>query len=210
MAPRYTNKDKTKYLNRVKKLLAEGKTINGACTQVSEREEGRPSAHTLSLWVKAAGLTGDDGNADSSNSNTSSNSNGGKTTSRRTKRRSTTRRNESAESSSETATPTEPVHETEDTAAAPADDTSATATATDTSSATEDSTTAAEDATTTDSAAPTAELIHIPSATDGSKADSSLDLDDLIDENHRLRSALNEANRELRGLRDLVGVYVSR
>jgi len=209
MAPRYTNKDKTKYLNRVKKLLAEGKTINGACTQISEREEGRPSTHTLSLWVKAAGLTGDDGNADSNNSNTSSNSTGEKTTSR-TKRRSTNRRSKSAESSAETVTPAEPVQEPEDTAAAPTDDTSATATATDTSSATEDSTTAAEDAMTTDSAAPTAELIHIPSTTDGSKADSSLDLDDLIDENHRLRSALNEANRELRGLRDLVGVYVSR
>lgn len=205
MAPRYTNKDKTKYLNRVKKLLAEGKTINGACTQVSEREEGRPSAHTLSLWVKAAGLTGDNGSA---SSNTSSNSTSEKTTSRRTKRGSANRRSKTAESSAETTTPAEPVHETEDPATAPADDTSATASAADVSSATEDSTTAAED--TTDSTAATAELIHIPSTTDGSTADSSLDLDDLIDENHRLRSALNEANRELRGLRDLVGVYVSR
>lgn len=207
MAPRYTNKDKTKYLNRVKKLLAEGKTINGACTQVSERDEGRPSAHTLSLWVKAAGLTGDNGSA---SSNTSSNPTSEKTTSRRTKRGSADRRSQTPESSAETTTPAEPVHEPEDTATAPVDDTSATASAADVSSATEDSstTTAAED--TTDSTAATAELIHIPSTTDGSKADSSLDLDDLIDENHRLRSALNEANRELRGLRDLVGVYVSR
>ncbi|WP_280461397.1 hypothetical protein [Nocardia carnea] len=44
------------------------------------------------------------------------------------------------------------------------------------------------------------ELVHVP----------SVDIEEMVDENRRLREALREADREIRAMRDLLVVYASR
>lgn len=187
MAVRYSKREQTKLVNRVKKLLAQGKSLNAACTQVSEREGGLPATNTLANWVRAAGLS------------------------------------ESADTAPVTDTPApakprrrtrgagkvtaKPAAATETEAAQPAPEPAETTPETVVAEPTEATPETAEPAPET-IAEPTAELVRVrPTET---AVDSAHGLDDLLDENHRLRTALNEANREIRAMRDLIVVYASR
>ncbi|WP_328395570.1 hypothetical protein [Nocardia sp. NBC_00416] len=186
MATRYSKRDRTKLVNRVKKLLAQGKTVNAACTLVSEGEGGVPATNTLANWVRAAGLS--DGAAEISPA---------APVKRRRKPRIVVTETPAATvdvleadadiSSPEADAQVEP---------APAPDT-----VTDGSEVVGDG---IHPLPPVDE--PAAELVHVRTA----DAPAESDLDDLLDENHRLRTALTEANREIRAMRDLLVVYASR
>ncbi|MGW0182102.1 hypothetical protein [Nocardia sp. NPDC003345] len=176
MAVRYSKREQTKLVNRVKKLIDQGNTLNAACTAVSEREGGSPATNTIANWVKAA--TAEE-NA---------------TPEARPARR---RRSRPAAATPEQA-PVVP-----EPAPEPVEPEPATAPAADHEPVHESETAPAPEQ---EPAAAT--LIHVRTA--GTASDTALDLDDLLDENHRLRTALTEANREIRAMRDLLVVYASR
>ncbi|MGW1737496.1 hypothetical protein ACWCPQ_01670 [Nocardia sp. NPDC001965] len=179
MAVRYSKREQTKLVNRVKKLLTQGKTLNAACTQISEREGGLPATNTLANWVRAAGLP------------------------------------ESAPPADTTPTPAKPrrrtraAGNTDETPAVAAEPTEAVVSAEPEESSLTDTAVAepTEPAPET-TAEPTAELVRVRPAE--TALDTDHGIDDLLDENHRLRTALNEANREIRAMRDLLVVYASR
>ncbi|WP_063131827.1 hypothetical protein [Nocardia fusca] len=56
MARPYSDPEKKKYLTQVKKALKQGVSLSAACHQVAERNDGQPSAASLTKWAKAAGL----------------------------------------------------------------------------------------------------------------------------------------------------------
>lgn len=186
MAPRYEEDVKNDLIKRVKKLLAKGKTVNAACNQISDEEGGRPPAATLVGWARAAGLT-TKGKARSNGATTTPN-----------KRRGNGRRHEITEPA--------PAATAADVTESPSASEPVTDTSTE-SATTSDIGTDSAPVTEHDAASVTELVVTTPGS---STTDAALDLDDLINENHRLRLALNEANREIRSLRDLVGVYVSR
>ncbi|MEU1527318.1 hypothetical protein ACWDO0_33130 [Nocardia rhamnosiphila] len=197
MAVRYSKREQTKLVNRVKKLLAQGKSLNAACTQVSEREGGLPATNTLANWVRAAGLSESADTAPVADTPAPAKPRrrtrgAGKVTTKPVAAETETAQaaTEPAENTAEAvvAEPTEAAPET----AGPAPEITA-------------ETTEPAPATT---AEPTAELVRVRPA--GTAVDSAHGLDDLLDENHRLRTALNEANREIRAMRDLLVVYASR
>ncbi|GGK99166.1 hypothetical protein [Nocardia jinanensis] len=179
MAVRYAQREQTKLVNRVKKLLAQGKSLNAACTQVSEREGGLPATNTLANWVRAAGLP------------------------------------ESAPPADETPAPTKPRRRTR-AAGKPTDEPAPAAEIAEAivaddvveSSLADDVLAESTEPAPETTAEPTAELVRVRPA--GTALDATGGIDDLLDENHRLRTALNEANREIRAMRDLLVVYASR
>lgn len=61
MAGPYSDGEKKKYLEQVINLLGQGYSLNAACRQVAERNDGRPSATSLTKWAKTAGLGNDAG-----------------------------------------------------------------------------------------------------------------------------------------------------
>ncbi|MFQ6225722.1 hypothetical protein [Nocardia sp. NPDC002869] len=197
MAVRYSKREQTKLVNRVKKLLAQGKSLNAACTQVSEREGGLPATNTLANWVRAAGLSESADTAPVADTPAPAKPRrrargAGKVTAKPVAAESETAQaaTEPAENTAEAvvAEPAEAMPET----AGPAPEITA------------ETTEPAPETT----AEPTAELVRVRPA--GAAVDSAHELDDLLDENHRLRTALNEANREIRAMRDLLVVYASR
>lgn len=185
MAVRYSKRDRNKYINRVKKLLAQGNSLNAACASVSEREGGSPATNTLANWVKSAGLQ--DGTETSPAAPVSPPAE----RPRRTR----------AVGRARTTPPESPT--TEPDTDSSAEQVVATANHVEEPVTEQPSTPPAEP-----DAAPAAELVHVRN-TDTS-VDSGSELDELLDENHRLRTALNEANREIRAMRDLLVVYASR
>ncbi|MEU1981274.1 hypothetical protein [Nocardia sp. NPDC019395] len=190
MAVRYSKRDQTKLVNRVKKLVTQGKTLNAACTAVSEREGGQPSTNTLANWVKAAGLPEPAATPDPAPAPQ--------------KRRRRTRTGDTPVAAA-AATVTPAVEPEQEPTARPEQETAPENTgsqATDTG-ADESPRLVPEPET-----APAAELVHVRSA--DTAMDSNGNLDDLLDENLRLRTALSEANREIRAMRDLLVVYASR
>ncbi|MFI6308920.1 hypothetical protein ACIBEK_02075 [Nocardia fusca] len=198
MAVRYSKREQTKLVNRVKKLLAQGKSLNAACTQVSEREGGLPATNTLANWVRAAGLSESADTAPVADTPAPAKPRRrtrgtGKVTAKPVAAADT----EAAQATTEPAESTAEAVAAEPTAAAPE-------TAGPTPEITAETTEPAPETT----AEPTAELVRVRPA--GTAVDSAHELDDLLDENHRLRTALNEANREIRAMRDLLVVYASR
>ncbi|WP_433492876.1 hypothetical protein [Nocardia grenadensis] len=197
MAVRYSKREQTKLVNRVKKLLTQGKTLNAACTQVSEREGGLPATNTLANWVRAAGLP--EGAETPPVADTPA------PAKPRRRPRGAGKVTAKPVAANETETPQ---------VAEPAETTAEATVAEPTEAAPETAGPAAEiTAETTEPAAettaePTAELVRVRPA--DTAVDSAHELDDLLDENHRLRTALNEANREIRAMRDLLVVYASR
>lgn len=198
MAVRYSKREQTKLVNRVKKLLAQGKTLNAACTQVSEREGGLPATNTLANWVRAAGLS------ESADTAPVADTPAPAKPRRRTRRAAKVTAKPVAAAETEAAqAATEPAESTaeavvaEPIAAAPEIAEPAPEIAAETTEPAPETT-----------AEPTAELVRVRPAE--TAVDSAHELDDLLDENHRLRTALNEANREIRAMRDLLVVYASR
>lgn len=191
MAVRYSKREQTKLVNRVKKLIAQGKTVNAACTAVSEREGGQPAANTLANWVKAAGLPEAEPTAPEA---------APEAPKKRTRRTAT--RKPAPAAVTRAPEPEQKAAEPEQVAvqAAPAEEPEFPAAE---AAAGADNPPAAEAA-----PASAAELVHIRTA--DRTAETTGDLDDLLDENLRLRTALNEANREIRAMRDLLVVYASR
>ncbi|WP_157105871.1 hypothetical protein [Nocardia sienata] len=198
MAVRYSKREQTKLVNRVKKLLAQGKSLNAACTQVSEREGGLPATNTLANWVRAAGLP------ESADTTPVADTPAPPKPRRRTRGSGTATAKPvattEAEEAQATADPAESIAEA--VAAEPAE--AAPETAGPAPEITAETTEPAPETT----AEPTAELVRVRPAE--TAVDSAHELDDLLDENHRLRTALNEANREIRAMRDLLVVYASR
>ncbi|WP_280397276.1 hypothetical protein [Nocardia carnea] len=191
MAVRYSKREQTKLVNRVKKLIAQGKTVNAACTAVSEREGGQPAANTLANWVKAAGLPEAEPAVQES----------APAAPKKRARRAATRK--------PAPTAVAPAPEAEPKAAEPEQITEQETPATHPEAEAAATATEAESRPVTDAAAPpVAELVHVRTA--DRTAETTGDLDDLLDENLRLRTALNEANREIRAMRDLLVVYASR
>lgn len=194
MAVRYSKRDQTKLVNRVKKLIAQGKTLNAACTSVSEREGGRPSANSLANWVKATEL------ADTAPAPEEA----APAAPKKRRRRTATRKpapaavTEVPEPEQDTTNGT-PVEQPEVAAAGNTEAPPAEATA---------EAEAPGGPLTESATASVAELVHIRTA--DRTAETTGDLDDLLDENLRLRTALSEANREIRAMRDLLVVYASR
>jgi hypothetical protein len=189
MAVRYSKRDQTKLVNRVKKLITQGKSLNAACTAVSEREGGQPATNTLANWVKAAGLPAIEATPEPAP----------EPAPEPRKRR---RRTAPAVASDSTPAAVIPAAEPEqESTAAPQPE--ATSESTEALGAGEISQPLPDSDT-----APAAELVHVRST--DTTVDSTADLDDLLDENLRLRTALTEANREIRAMRDLLVVYASR
>lgn len=174
MAVRYSKREQTKLVNRVRKLIDQGNTLNAACTAVSEREGGSPATNTIANWVKAAGAAETAAEA------------------RPTRRRRTRPAVETPEPAPAAPEPVSEAAEAEPLTTAP-----------DSEPAPEPESTPAPEQ---EPAATT--LVHV--RTTGAASDTALDIDDLLDENHRLRTALTEANREIRAMRDLLVVYASR
>ncbi|MFI1462041.1 hypothetical protein [Nocardia carnea] len=208
MAVRYSKREQTKLVNRVKKLIAQGKTVNAACTSVSEREGGQPAANTLANWLKAAGLPEAEPTQEEA---APAAEEAAPAAPKKRRRRAATRKPAPAaatpvpesepkapesEQNTETETPVEQseIPVTESTAVPAAEAIGA-------------ADTQAEPLTESATAAG-AELVHIRTA--DRTAETTGDLDDLLDENLRLRTALSEANREIRAMRDLLVVYASR
>lgn len=185
MAVRYSKRDRNKYVNRVKKLLAQGKSLNAACAAVSEREGGSPATNTLAGWVKSAELP--DG-AETAPAEPVS-----PPTERPRRARAARRPRAAAPESPVTEPDADPSTEQAEATASPAED-----------PVTEQPSAPPAEP----DAVPAVELVHVRN-TDTS-VDSGPELDELLDENHRLRTALNEANREIRAMRDLLVVYASR
>ncbi|WP_327151663.1 hypothetical protein [Nocardia sp. NBC_01329] len=179
MAVRYAKREQTKLVNRVKKLITQGKSLNAACTQVSEGEGGLPATNTLANWVRAAGLPETIPPADDA-----------------TEPPKPRRRVRAAGKASGNSAPTPEITEAITLGDAVDGSVTDTLVAEPTEPAPE---TTAE---------PTAELVRVRPAE--AAVDSVHGIDDLLDENHRLRTALNEANREIRAMRDLLVVYASR
>ncbi|MEV0047392.1 hypothetical protein AB0H60_28515 [Nocardia rhamnosiphila] len=197
MAVRYSKREQTKLVNRVKKLLAQGKSLNAACTQVSEREGGLPATNTLANWVRAAGLS------ESADTAPVADTPAPAKPRRRTRGAGkVTTKPVAAETGTAQAT-TEPAENTAEAVVAEPTE-AAPETAGPAPEITAEPTEPAPETT----AEPTAELVRVRPA--GTAVDSAHELDDLLDENHRLRTALNEANREIRAMRDLLVVYASR
>lgn len=215
MAGRYSAAIKKKALKRVEKLLAEGKSVNAACTVVAE-QLGQPSVATLAGWTKDAGLAAGAPAAQPA-----------EPSSRR--RRTSTRRN--GANTVETA-PSEPRPETETASAenagsdnaAPVDLEPSVETEAPAEPATHTSDEVREDDTDEtdgqdsdlseqDEAAEfdgeSGTLVRI-SNSEPMTLDSHITIDDLVGEIRSLRAALNTANEENRALRNLVSVYVSR
>ncbi|MEU4839521.1 hypothetical protein [Nocardia testacea] len=199
MAVRYSKREQTKLVNRVKKLLAQGKSINAACTQVSEREGGLPATNTLANWVRAAGLS------ESTETTPVVDTPAPAKPRRRTRAAGKVTAKPATGSAAAQATPepaetagavvAEPIDPAPETTAEPIDPAP---------ESVADPIRPAPETT----AEPTAELVRVRPA--DTTVDSAHELDDLLDENHRLRTALNEANREIRAMRDLLVVYASR
>lgn len=188
MAVRYSKREQTKLVNRVKKLLAQGKSINAACTQVSEREGGLPATNTLANWVRAAGLS------ESTETTPVVDTPAPAKPRRRTRAAGKVTAKPATGSAAAQATP-EPAETAGAVVADPIDPAP---------ESVADPIRPAPETT----AEPTAELVRVRPA--DTTVDSAHELDDLLDENHRLRTALNEANREIRAMRDLLVVYASR
>lgn len=190
MAVRYSKRDRNKYINRVKKLLAQGKSLNAACAQVSEHEGGSPATNTLANWVKSAGLH------ESTETSPAASVSPPAEPPRRARPAGRTR----------AAVPEPPVAEPE--AEQPVEQPETTADSVEEPVAEEPVAEQPAAAPAEPDPAPAAELVHV--RTTDTAVDSGPELDELLDENHRLRTALNEANREIRAMRDLLVVYASR
>lgn len=199
MAVRYSKREQTKLVNRVKKLIAQGKTVNAACTSVSEREGGQPATNTLANWVKAAGLPETEPVQEEA----------APAEPKKRRRRTATRKPAPAAVT--------PAPETEVKAPEPEQEPEpetlvehSRVPATEGSASPADAAEAgAENQPVTEATtASVAELVHVRTA--DRSAETTGDLDDLFDENLRLRTALSEANREIRAMRDLLVVYASR
>ncbi|MEV3959453.1 hypothetical protein AB0M34_00930 [Nocardia sp. NPDC050193] len=209
MAVRYSKREQTKLVNRVKKLLAQGKSLNAACTQVSEGEGGLPATNTLANWMRAAGLS------ESAETTPVAENPAPAKPRRRPRGAGKVTAKQVAPTSADTPQATaEPAESTaaavvaEPTEAAP-DTTGPTPEITaETKEPAPEATTETTEPAPETTAEPTAELVRVHPA--GTAVDSAHELDDLLDENHRLRTALNEANREIRAMRDLLVVYASR
>ncbi|MEU4311582.1 hypothetical protein [Nocardia sp. NPDC024068] len=186
MAVRYSKREQTKLVNRVKKLIDQGNTLNAACTAVSEREGGSPATNTLANWVKAAGA------ADAAAA-----------APEQPKRRRRTRPT-AAEAPEQTPATTEQEQATTEQEPEAAATSEPLPTAADRDPLPEPAAAPEQE----QEPIPAATLVHVRTA--GSAADTALEFDDLLDENHRLRTALTEANREIRAMRDLLVVYASR
>ncbi|MGW5381843.1 hypothetical protein [Nocardia sp. NPDC003963] len=184
MAVRYSKREQNKLVNRVKKLLTQGKSVNAACTEVSQREGGLPATNTLANWVRAAGLPESTSPAEE--------------TPVPAKPRRRTRATGKASEKPFTATETVEEIVSSDTAETLLADADA-----DAAEPAEQTEPAPET-----TAEPTAELVRVRPAEN--TVETAHGIDDLLDENHRLRTALNEANREIRAMRDLLVVYASR
>ncbi|WP_040835269.1 hypothetical protein [Nocardia brevicatena] len=221
MAGRYSVVIKKKALKRVEKLLAEGKSVNAACTVVAE-QLGQPSVATLAGWAKDAGLAAGTPAAKPA-----------EPSSRR--RRASTHRNdasaaEAARSDPLPETETVPAEDTETDTAAPADavtpadpeasvETEAPAEpAADTADEAQEDNAGEKDAQDSDHSehngaaklnGESGTLVRI-SNSEPMTLDSHITIDDLVAEIRNLRAALNDANEENRALRNLVSVYVSR
>ena len=180
MAVRYSQREQTKLVNRVKKLLAQGKSLNAACTEVSEREGGSPATNTLANWVRAAGLLESIPPVEETAAAPAK---------PRRRTRAVAEADEILAAVTETTEPVAP-GEPEETTLTDAEVAEPTEPAPETT------------------AEPTAELVRVRPAE--TALDSADGIDELLDENHRLRTALNEANREIRAMRDLLVVYASR
>ncbi|WP_459546166.1 hypothetical protein [Nocardia sp. X0981] len=193
MAVRYSKRDRNKYINRVKKLLAQGKSLNAACASVSEHEGGSPATNTLANWVKSAGLQ--------DSTETIPAAPVSPPAERPRRARAAGRPRAAAPEAPVTEPDTEPSAEQDEATANPVDE--AVTEQPSTPPAEADTAAPAEPET-----APAVELVHVRNA--DTSVDSAPELDELLDENHRLRTALNEANREIRAMRDLLVVYASR
>ncbi|MET8794902.1 hypothetical protein ABZV91_00305 [Nocardia sp. NPDC004568] len=198
MAVRYSKREQTKLVNRVKKLLAQGKSLNAACTQVSEREGGLPATNTLANWVRAAGL--------SESTDTAPVVDTPAPAKPRRRRRVTGKVTATPAVATETET-AETTPESAETTPESAETTADAVVAQHAAPAPETTAETIRPAPET-TAEPTAEIVRVRPA--DTTVDSAHELDDLLDENHRLRTALNEANREIRAMRDLLVVYASR
>ncbi|WP_280423141.1 hypothetical protein [Nocardia carnea] len=182
---RFSDRDKKKYLKKVQRLVDEGVSLTSARQQVSDDHDGQPSAASLARWAREAQPANGVGDA-------------------------------AAASASET-DQREPVnsgsrggHTGVDTADYPA--TAESSSADPAPGGGESAGSKAEKVSekqsfrSTDSAPASAngdgsaELVHVP----------SVDVEAAVDENRRLRQALQEADREIRALRDLLVVYASR
>lgn len=204
MAVRYSKREQTKLVNRVKKLIAQGKTVNAACTSVSEREGGQPAANTLANWLKAAGLPEAEPTQEEA-------APAAPAAPKKRRRRTATRKPAAtAVTPAPESEPKASVAEQNTAPEAPAEQSEipvAESAAVPASEATGDTGAQAEPLTESATAS-VAELVHIRTA--DRTAETTGDLDDLLDENLRLRTALSEANREIRAMRDLLVVYASR
>ncbi|WP_280459063.1 hypothetical protein [Nocardia carnea] len=183
MAVRYSKREQTKLVNRVKKLIAQGKTVNAACTSVSEREGGQPAANTLANWVKAAGLPEAEPVQEEAAPVAAP---------KKRRRRTTTRKPAPAAAISAPETQVKaPEPEQEPEREPVTEHTEIPATESAASPSAEAGVGAEAQPVTETATASVAELVHVRTA--DRTAETTGDLDDLLDENLRLRTALNEA-----------------
>ncbi|WP_040792485.1 hypothetical protein [Nocardia paucivorans] len=227
MAGRYSAAIKKKALKRVEKLLAEGKSVNAACTVVVE-QLGQPSVATLAGWAKDAGLVAGAPAAAPA-----------EPAPRR--RRASTRRNgasaaETVRAEAQTETDTASTESTETDTTVPAETvtpteseaTAETVTPVETEAVAEPTADTSDEVTTDDKGAQSSDLSESTDHNGAAEAaeetgtlvrisnsepvtlDSHITIEDLVGEIRSLRAALNAANEENRALRNLVSVYVSR
>jgi uncharacterized protein YoaH (UPF0181 family) len=189
LAKRLSPSEKKKRLREVQKLRDEGISLGSACQQVADRHGGRPSKGTLDRWVRAAEQE--------------------KATRPSTARRAGEKAGRDEQGNAGPTSGAEPLENAA--TSTPAQPGSVgpgsngavpgpNVTVADSGPELLQSGSPA-DATVNDEPS-IAEVVHMPS-------DRAADLDPLED-NLRLRRALNEANREIRALRDLLVVYASR
>lgn len=187
MAKRLSPSEKKKRLREVQKLRDEGLSLGSACQQVADRHDGRPSKGTLGQWVRAA-------------------------------KQENVARPTTARKAGEKAGRDEQGKPAPTRGAGPAEDSAAsiagppgvgvsdgvapglTVTAADSRPEAPQSWSSADTAVNGEPSI--AEVVHVPSERGADP--------DLAEENLRLRVALNEANREIRAMRDLLVVYASR
>lgn len=187
LAERYSPSEKKKRLREVSKLLDEGFSLGSACQQVADRHDGRPSKGTLSIWWSR------------------------ETAQQKTSRPSTARRATEKPGRDEQGDPAptagaEPMENAAPSIPAQPGSNGSDGVAPGSAVAVADSgpeSSQSVPAGATVNAEPfTAEVVHVASDRAASP--------DLVEENQRLRVALNEANREIRAMRDLLVVYASR